>query len=665
MNNALCRLIDIATEVIRGRGSKAEFKSQVKDRYDLDLDDDAVDFLFTKGKENLTNGDYPEETKLKALEKDLASFMHERTKQTASDWLSALYRTSLLSIVRTPQASLVGNAIALTSEAINRPLVVAIDLLASKATGQRSASLAGLSRMKAGVSRKAAQKTLQVLKQGYTDDEMRLGVTDDGIYMRQGLYGNNKFTKAIAWWVNFKFNAISAADRPAREAAFQSSLVEFATLQAVNEGLKGDAVKARVDELLGDDPDLAVLLAAALEEHDKDAAPIADIIFKSKLSADTILLQNRSQVTEAVGKLAALPGAFLILPFPRIPTNVTMRAMEHSPAGAFWGTYNLLRAKKAAKEGDMSEALALQRKGVFALGRSVKGSALVMIGFQLAAAGLISEPTELDSAQRGAQDAAGVQGSSIKIGDRWVRMGEYPQLVPLFWGASLYRSVSVDEIDGVKRTGTDNATAVIGAVGKTALDTPVMTGVRDLTADITALGERDEEGNPKPIKTFNNLAGAIIPADVTDAIRLVKGEYGYSPAPNVAERIRSDFAMVDAPTRDALGREKVVNSLMFRGVSSDKGEQMSDPVAQEIYRLGVGLSVPYRNKARGENQVQYSQRLEMTGSALRDLLKPVIEDERYTALNDSERKDVLKKLLSKYRGQLTKAVTARILGEEE
>ena len=94
--------------------------------------------------------------------------------------------------------------------------------------------------------------------------------------------------------------------------------------------------------------------------------------------------------------------------------------MEWSPAGLVYG---MARAIQAIHAGD----LAAQKKAANALARGTLGStALLYLGYKMREMGFITGPTSSDQGMRATEEAAGQQGSSVKLGSRWLSYRDVP-----------------------------------------------------------------------------------------------------------------------------------------------------------------------------------------------------------------------------------------------
>jgi len=134
--------------------------------------------------------------------------------------------------------------------------------------------------------------------------------------------------------------------------------------------------------------------------------------------------------------------ADFIMPFTGVPTNITKRMIEYSPAGLL-GTI-VTRAYQSAKKQDFDAKTFYTE-----LSRGLTGTALFGLGMLLKQAGLIRLGTgdEDDSKVYGVRAAQGDQYSPfIRVGDEYVSLAAFaPAVSPLIMGATAVDLFNEDE----------------------------------------------------------------------------------------------------------------------------------------------------------------------------------------------------------------------------
>jgi hypothetical protein len=282
---------------------------------------------------------------------------------------------------------------------------------------------------------------------------------------------------------------------------------------------------------------------------------------------------------------------------------------------------------------------------------------------------MISEPTPHDQGEREIFYASGRQGSSVRLGDRWLSLRDYPQLFALFVGAQIARSESLSEVKG-KEFGAASmfsagGVAAVGQIG----DMPTMQGFQSVMDSYQDLqrGLEEDESVADIVYTSSvarNLASMIVPKAVRDIGQLATGDPYMRSAGTPAEQLGADwpFTRKQAPVRhDALGRPiETGPGRALRGLSADQGERLRDPVAQELYEQGARTRPPSRGSTRefAEGEEAYQERVKESGASLRSALEKLPGSEAYQSMSPQERQKALKDRASKARGEATKRFKA-------
>lgn len=576
----------------------------------------------------------------------LAQKIVEPTETTGWEFLKGVFRAGLLSSARAGQASLFGNAGMQIVNTISRMPSTAIDAMVAMKTGTRTVSMRGsLQGFRATYSLDSAKQAYNAIVHGASDLGAAKGDTQRKLMYKKGGW----ITVALSHAANKVFDLLEAADTPVRRGELTRALQEAAWLQAKNEGLRGADIETRMTELLGSDPNPEVVLAA-LASRVRTSSPTEAVIVdairqQAMMREDEALMANSSKATRAVSALSDV--APMVMPFAKIPTNASAQALEHTPAGAIYGAVRTIQAL-TGKGTDP------QRQGAVALGKSLTGLGVFLLGYNAYQAGILSSPAGITKQERDTQQATGEQGNSIKIGNRWFALRDYPFAAMLMAGA---KSAQMEK-DGHP----DPIGAVKYAVASTTLDIPTMQTVRSITQDVqeqqaSADNPDDTGGKSTMSSTLDKLGGSIIPAIIADMIT--------SGDPNARmPRGFADELKADTPRRselaiqyDALGRPVTRNTgpmSQIRGLSPDQGERQRDPVAQEIRRLGVEITratevTNPKRIDRDRDAFDYSERVRRVGEMTRQGIGELMKDPWYAKASDEQRKEVMAKVIKKYR----------------
>jgi len=268
-------------------------------------------------------------------------------------------------------------------------------------------------------------------------------------------------------------------------------------IQKLNEKLGSDANKSTMETLqnltywlmgdLGDTPfvkknfvnRLASYMKAQgienVEDVPDDAIAIATqealkATFKDD-NAFTKALQGVKQKTGKFGEVA--------LPFVKTPANLTMRAIDYSPAG-------IVNALRKAKNG--AEATAV----IDELAKNLTGTALIYAGYKLAEKGLISGTYSKNKSEAAFQKQQGMLEYALHIGDNYYTYDWLePAATPLVIGTTIY--------EAIKNSDEENATAsdVINGLYKGGLNvanTIINSSPLQSLSDLLGSDSNDENG---------------------------------------------------------------------------------------------------------------------------------------------------------------------------
>ena len=680
----VCSLIDIASEMVKaGNHDAVAFMSRMSSEYGLNIETEGAAKIMSRAKENVVLDMSEDERRVAEKENALADYIASLRETSGREFLQSGLKAGLLSGLSAPQASLFGNVVSLASELVTRPLSVMADIVASKVTGLRSVSVAGLSNMTEVVSKRAAEDTVSVLLKGSKDADTALKYDSRRVdykpFNEDGkLRYANHITRGLSWAINKVFDTVGAADVPARRAALVSGLHEQATLMAMNEGLKTKAdIEKRVGELLGTNPNPEVILKYVAAEADK-YPPVKEVLTAARAHENEVVFSTDSSATRLAASLSNpdLAGGWigsLVLPFPKIPTNVTMRALESSPLGLLYGVGKLKKAVDLIKEGDLETGRREQRKASVAIGRGVTGSGLMMLGYIAFKAGMISEPTPTDEAEREVFYASGRQGSSVKLGNRWFALRDYPQLFALFAGAQIARSEQLSAANGAKFGAGDAVGAFALSTTSQVRDMPTMQGFESIvdSMDDFQRGLEAEQSLGSILwgtSLAKNIAGMVVPKVVKDVGQLAAADKYQRSAATPGDKVLADlpFTRTNAPAvHDMFGRPVETGpGRLLRGLSADQSERLSDPVAQEAYRVGLRSRSPSRGttkkKMPGATEADHQARVRESGKSLSEALGAYVGSNGWDNMLPSEKKEWLKEISRDARADATEEFTAGV-----
>lgn len=399
----------------------------------------------------------------------------------ATEAISTLRKAGLLTSVKTHLRNVLGTGAFQVAEEISRIPGSVLDLLASTVTKQRG--LTGPSMAATG-------------RAGY--EAATKGVSEAMKIMRQGTPSNNPAqvhaelnTKSplLNAYANTVFRALSAEDKVMRVYAYRRALEGRAKAEALNEKRSNPSVdvKARTSQLVTA-PHVR-LMAESLAD--------AEMATFNNDNAWSTAIQNTRQSLKQSGSAGKATdfAIDMIMPFDRTPTNIMARLLEYTPGGAVYGlsktAYHAAASRLTGKAFTPAEQLQFART----FGRGMTGSALIALGYALAASGHVTGVyDEDDKAGNRYNKEAGRSPMAIKIGDKWLQIGGFSPLGNLLAiGATLFEKPDTSKT----------------LIAKEALtEQPMLRGLNDLMS-ATKSGD-------KLMDKAGYMAGSFIPTAVSD-----------------------------------------------------------------------------------------------------------------------------------------------------
>ncbi|KKL12179.1 hypothetical protein LCGC14_2538370, partial [marine sediment metagenome] len=396
--------------------------------------------------------------------------------------------------------------------------------------------------------------------------------------------------------------------------------------QAASEGLDGDAMASRMDEILRNPPEDIRLAAIDAGRYQTFTKPLGE----------------GGQAYQSV--VNAVPILRLITPFIRTPVNIM----------------------KFVGEGTVLAPLSKNVRAEFAAGGARRQMMMAKI-----AMGSMASAFAADLAARGLATGNGPsnpdtrkiwltthQPNSIKVGDEWVAYG---RLEPLgaFMGIAADIQMIMGDLDEPDRQNL--ATALVVAISKNVTS---KTFLRGLSEAAQVMGDPDRRGE----RFIQQFAGTAVPSIVAQIARVqdpvlrdVRDIYDKwcSRVPGCSETL--------PPRRNIWGEIIVLGGGIGPDIMSPiyTKKVKVDPVSDEILRLGVRQQMPSRQIGGVELTPQeYEEYSRLAGqSALKELTKLMKRSDYKTA---SDGPDGLKALAIKKVFAATRAeARGKILGNRE
>lgn len=419
-----------------------------------------------------------------AVQQELAAFMQSLDKTGWLEAVALIRKAGLLTGIKTQLRNIGGSATFQVLEEVSRLPAVVVDLAISLGTGQRTVqgiSPAAMARSSYQAATKGLKDAAEVLKTGSTADEL----------MKVG--ARREMNTGIRWldtYVNTVFRVMGAEDRVFKSYAFRRSLEEQAALQAINTGTSGIEILAHPDELM---------VAQAIADAEFATFNNPNVLGKAVRTTQATL-----QRQGPAGQWTAF-AIDIAVPFANTPANIVSRMIDYTPIGGG------IRASHAASQALVNRAMtpAQQRAFAQAIGRGMTGSALLWLGWSLAAAGLATGIGGDDRADAAVQQAAGRLPGAVRWGGRWHQVAPFSPLGNIVTiGASLHRAATRPLREEAARVGK-----VVGIASRVVLEQPMLQGLSDL---VSALENPESRGE----QVLTSTIGSFVPTFLNDAAAL-------------------------------------------------------------------------------------------------------------------------------------------------
>jgi hypothetical protein len=299
--------------------------------------------------------------------------------------------------------------------------------------------------------------------------------------------------------------------------AYNQALREQATLKAVNEGLKGRALQNAAERYFLQADDNMVSIAEQYGKYAtfQDNTALARGLTKFK---DGLNELSTKAVTLGTGQTKEFGAGSFIMPFPKTPANLVMRALEYSPAG-------LIRSANLIKTYTKSSKNPLDlREGQIAFSRAIMGTAgFSGFGYILADKGVLTSAGNSDYEVKELEKMAGKQPNSVNITaiQRFITSGlnldelelkEGDTFVSYDWMQPIALSVSLGTGINQADKESDNPTVGERAIraGDSALNTIVnMSSLQGINRLVS--GPPNETWSEKVAGSMQSAGGSFVP----------------------------------------------------------------------------------------------------------------------------------------------------------
>jgi len=327
----------------------------------------------------------------------------------------------------------------------------------------------------------------------------------------ESFWGKNIDAIGTVW--NTPLSYMQSKDDIAKFVLYRAEVKARSYRRAVSEGLDGDALTSRMNELIrlgevtgkeGADQlskSETHMLAEAFAS-DQGTAMVAGSIGKKSIKA-----AQEGTFTDALGPTAKkaqellkmIPGNSVIVPFFKTPTKLLANRflLERTPLGLAGGTLQTM-LKKGGAEADQ------------ALAQLAMGTGLLTVGYSWAQAGVITGDGPIDTAENAAWLRAGNRPRSIRVANEWVEIGRLDPIASfLLFPANMVemaRSQNDDLGGKLEKDIMDAAILNVTAMAR-------MTASKSWLASIGKLVDAVQSQEPKKVRRMVNFitASMLIP----------------------------------------------------------------------------------------------------------------------------------------------------------
>jgi hypothetical protein len=356
---------------------------------------------------------------------------------------------------------------------------------------------------------------------------------------------------------------LNAEDAFFKGMARRSEVAGLAVRKARSEGLTGEALANRIDQLTANPTDQMLSAAAEAALYKTFQRPLGPA---------------GQKITNAI---TSMGWPKLFIPFIRTPTNLLKYATEHSPAAPL-----LKEVREDYAAGGARRDLAIARM--------VMGTGVGMTVAGLASQGRITGNGPADPSAKRALQANGWQPYSFKIGDTYI---SYRRLDP--WATVLGMAADSVELQSAMtaKQQQDAGAVIVGAMVQNLSSKTWLSGLSDLIDAIT-----DPKQNAKNVITrlASSMATPTLSSQIAQGIDPVyRDTNGAGYIEGIRKKIESRIPGASKnliPRRDILGQEiKSESNPLARLVSPfDVSTARHDPNAEAILESGARFSVPSR-----------------------------------------------------------------------
>jgi len=561
----------------------------------------------------------------------MLDFLTQWNRASFLQKLSEFQKASLLSALSTHAVNALGNAIQQVIDIPVRALAGGLDAGKSAVTGSKRTVYAGESLAQVrGAFRSAPaaiRRATKALANEHYAQELRRTEIEAGTVV-PAIRG--RFGKVV----RLPFRLLQMADLGFRTVKSGAEGDALATRIAKMEGLKGKALKTRVDELRQNLPeDMLDLVDARVER--------------------SLMLEDLDGMLKTIEDLKnKYPALQFVIPFYRTLVNLSKEAYRMTPIGGVGRTIGKLTPGQPGRNIERAfnnKWTANDNTKMEELSRQIIGTTIMawVVTNMLNGDVEITGPAPSSAGDRAVFYGQGKLPHSIRYGDKWI---EFQRVQPI--GQLLQVGASISEtIDAYKNTGQlDDKTVEkemlnsISDIGSMVFTQSPFTGAADLFALLSG-GEYGEGYFQAGNRYVGQMAGTFIP-NILRRLTVAQDPIVYEKR-DIESQLKSrvpGLAQTLTPKRDIFGETIRQGGTPASRFASPirTSESIENKLYDEMADIKFTPTVPNRRAYNEDLSVkEYDSLMLFYGPRFRDELWTVVNDPSYKTLNAEQKQDMI------------------------
>lgn len=568
---------------------------------------------------------YDKKVKLAEIQKIITDKIPPTKGQSIKAWM----RISMLFNPKTQVRNIAGNAIILPVNAFGDMMSSTVDKLIAKKTGVRTTGTLNVAQYAKGF-KKGLFESFNDFRKGINTRN----IEGNRFEIKEGRSFKNKgIGKALNKVDNILSFMLDAGDRGFYEATFTNSI-------------NNQLVLNKTTEVTQDMIDIATNEALQRTWQDNNGYTRAVLSIRKMLSKLGIEDFGMGDV---------------IIPFAKTPANLTKALYDYSPVGlAKTITRDAMIFNRSLSNGQYSPQL--QHKFVQNLGKGMAGTALYVLGYALAKAGIASgEPDDDKDVKNFMKNSLGISSYSIKIGDKsftfdWAQ----PVATPL---AIMTNYVKYSE-DNPDAKAIEKALQSINIGTEQLLQQSFMESLNTvLNGNGTFVENLSQAVLDLPARAIPTFSKQI--ADMVDGTQRTTFEYN-QPLQSAVNSVKAKIPGLSKtlpPSIDTLGNEiqkyggeNNIFNVFFNPANVNKGELSK--AGEEIYELYKETgntaifprTAPYYMNNDGEKINMTAETRaefqEVSGKYVEKSIEKLLKNKEYKKLSDSKKAELIEEIVS-------------------